>query len=252
VTALRTAVTLTLLVAAACGGGGGGDGGADVPQAAELVGSYDLTTTRDRRAAAGVARVAVGADTSLELSDPPVALHGTPRDDGTMAVTGFTTHSDDVATLSGTASVERHDGVLRIAGSLDDGSAFVADRPAGFDQSPTSGTYRFHFIGRVGNPDAEGTVDVELRVDADGRTSLRTGGAPWLTADMILAPSRRFRLRYDSVFTCAFGRCRVDAVGVLPSAAGDPATAGTYSYLFYFLPVMTSGDVEFTRLAARP
>lgn len=140
----RAGVVALTLLAAACGDGGGSAGSVHVPAATELVGSYDLTTTRDDHAAAGVARVGVTDDgeLGLALSDPPVALHGRLQHDGTIAVTGETTNSDAISVIQGTASVQDVDGILRIGGTLDDGSAFTLERASDADQSGASGRYR--------------------------------------------------------------------------------------------------------------
>jgi hypothetical protein len=274
----RGVLLVALVFAAACGGGGDSDVGgfAHVPQAVELVGSYDVTTMRGESTTLGVATVGFGnGELGLRLSSGDVVLHprflmhGALQRDGSIVLTGRLENADVIMDLHGSAHAEQRDGILRIAGTFDDDD-FVMERPFGADQSAQSGRYRFRFVPSPQNFHGNSTVDVDLHVAASGETTVETDGAEldadgaqiatWSSTTVVVAPSGRLQLeaQYDFVAGggCFFGgHCHVTAVGILPVGAADEPGPGRYAYELALPPnpsPITTGDVEVTRVATVP
>jgi hypothetical protein len=265
-------LALALLAAASCGDDGDRDVGgfAHVPQPIELVGSYDLTTTRGGETMPGVAVVErrQGRDLELWLSAAPVVehptlvLHGTFRRDGSLALT-----SDAIPDVHAAAHGELRAGTLRIAGRLEEDELdFVMERPYGGDPRDQSGLYRLRFRPSPQEFHGDSTVDVDLQVDAAGRTRVDTDGAEhrgdgaqissWSNTIAMIAPSGRVQLQaqYDFVAGggCFFGaHCRITIVGAVPSGEATEATGGRYAWEIALTnpSPIRSGDVDVVRLS---
>lgn len=274
----RSLAVLVLVCAAACGGGDDSDGGgfAHVPQAADLVGSYDLTITRGETPTPGVATVGFANDElRLRLSDGDIlthdtfAFHGALQRDGAIALTGRLENGDFIVDLHGDAHAEQRAGILRIAGSFERGD-FVMERPFGADQRDQSGRYRLRFLPSPQHVHGNSTVELDLHVDLTGHTEVDTDGAErdddgneiaaWSNTSVDVAPSGRLRVatQYDFVAGggCFFGaHCHVTAMGVLPLGAAEETGPGHYLYALGLVPnfsTINMGDVEITRVATVP
>ena len=99
------------VIETACDTGGTDDErieqGARVLEAADIVGTYDLTVTTPLAdpASVGIGWVADGDELYVQLTVPAVALQGVLRRDGRLVLEGVTTGSDVVVPVSASGRV---------------------------------------------------------------------------------------------------------------------------------------------------
>jgi hypothetical protein len=268
-TARHAVTTLALVCAAACGGGDDTDVGAAarIPAAVDLIGSYDVAP-REGEPPAGIGTVMVQDEVFVDLTAPPVTLHGRLAHDGTLPLSGMTATGDAVLPVDGTARASEADRTVRISGTLNDGSSFVMVRRLDDDQSRASARYRLHLVPSPQPVHGDGTIDVDVRIEPNGIATAETDGAERAAAGnqiaavsnpaVRVAPSGRFLLdlQYDFVAGsgCFFGaHCRVRVTGTLPASTDEPATRGSYVYaLAPTFSQLSAGDAEIARLGALP
>jgi hypothetical protein len=236
-----------------------------VPAAVVLVGSYDVSITRNSATVASVGAVYVHDDqTTVVLTDPPMSLDGSLNRDGTIALEGLTTFSDAISFVNGTARAELSSGTLRITGTLDERDTFVMVRNVGVDQRGQSGRYRIRFRPSPQTPAVDGTVDVTLVIDSAGQSDFHADperdadGTPIATFGLprfLIAPSGRFHIAaqyFPIVARCVFDPCQIEVTGELPATASDVPGNGEYRHLNGLFMFQSGGDVEVTRLGALP
>jgi hypothetical protein len=263
-------LALAGLLVAGCGDGGGGGSAARIPSAAELAGTYDLTTTPDGDTPSIGGVGLVSDDLHIELSAPYVSLHGLLGQEGTVALEGMTLGSDAITPLTGHASVEQRDDVYRVSGTIDamgpfGATTFVMERGVGADQRSKSGRYRATLPHGVGCLDCEGHIDFDIVVGFDGTGT--AAGAPEFdqgriavgrtgTASVLVAPHGGFMLAAPygealnlrcGVSVSEFGGCRITLQGNLPDR-GVASTTASLLVQDFMTFVVADGTATITRL----
>ncbi len=221
-----------------------------VPAAAELVGTYDLTTTVSggSQPVLGIGSVGVqDEELVVGLTAPPVSLRGTLAPDGTYAFEGHTTHSDAVTLVEGTARVEARGDVLRIDGTIEGvlgAQTFRMERPIGTSLASATGRYRVTFVTSPGGCGCETHADLDLTIADTGSGSggtaeeIDAGGTvvgSLVDISVRISPGRRFDVTtsYGSshsqhctgsapVFTCTL------SLGGSLAAADEAASGVTF------------------------
>jgi hypothetical protein len=221
------AVIAAILTVGGCGGGGGGDGRSHVPSAAEIGGTYDLTTTvrgGTEPSRSGVGVVGVGDELHLELSEPLAALSGALERNGSLRLEGRTTGSDVIEPLQATARVRRIDDTYWITGTIQTLDVdFAMSRPVGSDLQNASGRYRLTFSRSFGRHDGPSVIDLTADVSVGGSAKLAAGHevdargnelADLSFGMLDVAPSGRFHL--ETTYADPNGGCGAGPEGTGP------------------------------------
>jgi len=253
--------------------------GARVLEAADIVGTYDLTVTTalDEPASVGIGWVADGDELYVQLTVPAVALQGPLRRDGRLGLTGVTTGSDVVLPVSAAGRARAADGVYRIelsiagvpgdpiGGAPGGAIAVVMERPIGCDLREAHGRFRLDCAGpRASGYEGPATLEIVVPVDASGSAYL--GATSVVAADdrvlaqlrfalVDVAPSGRFRLEAEYVVadgcdpTGAIGASSQWQVnGAWPLGPAGTVTRGRYALLTGLRTEIESHDIMITRI----
>lgn len=269
-TAKSTLVVALVIGFVGCGGGGGGDGGHDsaqVPSAAELAGTYDLTARQGGSSPDSVGQVNVDGD-KLRVGmilNGSVNVSGVLRDDGSIELEGTQLVGDVLNPVTGSARAEERDGVRRISGHIRIAGAdldFTMERPVGADVSVFRGRYELVFAKSPSPCHCATTAEISVIIGADGTGT--SSAADEFNASAIavaffepgaalVSPSGRLSLSmaYSTPphAGCApvtgIGPCAIRLSGTLSPPDDGSATSGRF-HLESPLTLMHLGDGDFT------
>jgi hypothetical protein len=247
-------LALAGLLVAGCGDGGGGGSTARIPSAAELAGTYDLTTKlQGEEIAVGVGIAGEVVDGSgvlfVELTAPAASLQGPFKPDGTAQLEGTNLGSDAREFLAATVRAEERDGAYRITGKFtgpfEANTAFRMERAVGADLSGSSGHYRVTLASSPSDCRCETSILFDLTVPPSGEgfatattESDGHGNVVGLVsrAGVDVSPSGRFTLsaHYALAETqmclgaSGAGQCTLTLAGILPR---DATTSAPLTFL---------------------
>lgn len=220
---IAAAATLATMLAAC--GGSDHDEHAHAPTVAELVGSYDVHTAERGGSGAidGVGVISAGDDLRLALTEPPAALTGSLRDDGTITFTGYTTQTDVIGSVEVTGKFEVRDGTIHFVGvrgtEVPSPLDLVMERPEHTDLRRFGGRHRLHFDRGPSYCDCSSSLELDVVVDAVGLATVtataetRDDGSEIARLSFLglaVAPSGRFQL--EATYARPDGTCPLDMV----------------------------------------
>lgn len=241
-------IALAGLAVTGCGEGGNHGSSARIPSAAELAGTYDLTTKFDDQGSGATGIGVVSGDLFLELTVPFVGLNGLLGKSGAVDLEGMNLGSDAIEFVTGHAQVDERAGFFRVFGRLEGGAftnqlTFSMRRPVDADLTAASGRYHVVFESASSQCACERSVDLDIGLtkggtgSADGPVDIvRENGerdATLRSISVIVSPTARLKISAhygDAAPPCGAqvlpgGPCTLSVTGTLPDKPGTSTSA---------------------------